>query len=249
MIEEFLNFNENISIFENSKLLSIHKGHIHREKEKNPYKLWKDPKGTYVQMFTKHGSFFFDFDDFYYLTKLDQISKVRNITWNLDKKSRQLNKEVYYIRARIGKEFIYLHQYIMNHYGNGCKGITIDHIDRNPINNRRYNLRLASKYIQNSNTDKHTRRRSATPLPEDFNDIKVPKYIGITRFNRNDKYNYVCVIRLHPAQKIEYGEKTWWESSKSSKITLIEKFNSSIIKLKQLNDKLSMQHIQIAGTP
>ena len=48
----------------------------------------------------------------------------------------------------------YIHQIITNCYGNGkgTKNISVDHIDRNPLNNTSENFRIATQYEQQTNT-------------------------------------------------------------------------------------------------
>lgn len=229
-----------------SVLISVNKGHIFRGKEKNPYKIWEDDKGKYVEMFSKHGSFYFDFEDFDYVT----FNKDKKITWYMDREIRLKYRTSYYVRGEIDGKKRYIHQHIMKYFGNGDKGLTIDHIDRNPLNNRKYNLRLATKSEQSSNVTKRERGCHATPLPEGISTKDLPKYVSYTRYNRNTKLGYydMFIIQCHPAQKSEYNEKSKWTTQMSMKISIKDKLNQALEKLEELNNKLkTKQHNQIAG--
>ena len=54
-----------------------------------------------------------------------------------------------YYRLKIGDSYQYLHRFILN----AGKGIIIDHIDRDKSNNKRENLRIATKSLNNYNRD------------------------------------------------------------------------------------------------
>jgi hypothetical protein len=54
---------------------------------------------------------------------------------------------------------VFIHQVIMNTWGNG-KGtsiVSVDHLDRNPMNNRYDNLRIATMQEQQKNSKRHGR--------------------------------------------------------------------------------------------
>jgi hypothetical protein len=215
------------------KIISV-KGHFFRGIEKNPYEIREDQQGKYVKMFTKNGSFLFDYDDLEKV-KFRIVNNVKkNITWRMEKESRLKYRIGYYVRAHFGKNSRYLHQHIMDYYGKGCKGLTIDHIDRNPLNNRKYNLRLATKSQQNSNITKRSRGINGCPLPEEIKNLDLPKYISYTKFKKNTELGYRdgFIIQCHPSQ-----EKKWL-STMSMKIPLKEKLKQSLKKLNEFNNQM-----------
>lgn len=55
------------------------------------------------------------------------------------KKYKWYSKKEGHLRAKIDGKFIYLHHFILN------TTELVDHIDRNPLNNKKCNLRLATK--------------------------------------------------------------------------------------------------------
>ena len=72
-------------------LVSCHKGHIFGGVEKNPYKIWEDDKGKYVEMFWSNiGSFYFDYSDLEYLKF--RISDNKKKTYNLAFRERNKSK-------------------------------------------------------------------------------------------------------------------------------------------------------------
>lgn len=231
------------------KVISKHEGHFHGNIEKNPYNILEDEKGKYVEMFTDKGSFIFDYSDIDLVKYYKKGETLKYITWHFKLETRVKNRISHYVRGTIDNKKIYLHQWIMKYYGYGHIGITIDHIDRNPLNNRRYNLRLATKTVQNSNTHKRVRGTNGCDLPEEIKNIILPKYVSYTKFKKTTKLGYRdgFIIQCHPSQKKEYKEKLKWLTTMSMNININEKLNEALEKLKQLNLKYNKQQNQIAG--
>lgn len=67
---------------------------------------------------------------------------LQEYTWCLDGKG-------YPCRNKSGGGMEYLHQIVLG--APPAKGLSIDHVDRNPLNNQRDNLRWASQTLQNIN--------------------------------------------------------------------------------------------------
>jgi len=143
----------------------------------------------------------------------------------------------------IGSNNIFIHQLILNCYGNG-KGtsiISVDHIDRNPLNNKMSNLRLASRKIQQQNTKgimigtKRNRNRNAKCLPEGINESMLQKYIVYYReyYDKDKKKEreYFKVEKHPKSNKI-------WITSKSSKITILEKLEQANKIIEDLNNNI-----------
>lgn len=71
----------------------------------------------------------------------EDMEKCSKLTWHYAK-----NKDSKYIQTRIKGKMIKLHRYIMNMNNSN---LVVDHINRNPLDNRKSNLRICS-YKENS---------------------------------------------------------------------------------------------------
>lgn len=112
---------------------------------------------------------------------------------------------------------------------------TVDHINRESLDNRAENLRWLSQADQNRNTDKRNRKVNARPLPDDITG-PLPKYItwNVTREKTsgdNVLERKFFRIEKHPAQP----DRKIWSSSKSSKLTNQEKLNQAKEELARLD--------------
>lgn len=125
---------------------------------------------------------------------------------------------------------LFMHQIITGCYGNGkgTKNISIDHIDRDPLNNSWENLRIATREEQEQNSKgiakgtKRARKTSAKPLPEGMTQDMMRKYV-VYYHEYRDKEQKISreffKIERHPKlEKI-------WVGTKSNKVSIIEKLN------------------------
>lgn len=127
----------------------------------------------------------------------------------------------------------YLHQLIMDVHDENLTNFekTVDHINRDKLDNRQNNLRLVNMSIQNANRDKATRRCDAIDLPEGIKQEDIPKHI-VYRKEILDKdtgkfreYFYTC---NHP----NFSDN--WSSSKSQKINIKEKLKQAKLKIQEI---------------
>ena len=103
-------------------------------------------KENYAEMVIKYKN-----ENLIILIDKEDIDKLKPYCWTatLDKK---INK--YYILARLKEygEDIRLHRFIMN-----CpKGMFVDHINHNTLDNRKANLRICNQWGNNQNTNRNT---------------------------------------------------------------------------------------------
>ena len=127
---------------------------------------------------------------------------------------------------------LYIHQIIMECYGNGkgTKNISVDHIDRNPLNNTLTNLRIATRDEQEQNSKgiadgtKRARKHNAQALPEGLTQGMMNKYVVYYNecYNKEkDLYREFFKVERHA--KLDKP----WVSSKSAKISRADKLASA----------------------
>jgi hypothetical protein len=131
-----------------------------------------------------------------------------------------------YILCSIASLFI--HQIIMNCYGNGkgTKNVSVDHIDRNQLNNTMENLRVATREEQEQNSKgimadtKRARKHNAKPLPEGITQDMMKRYVNYYHEfldKEETKIREYFKIEKHP----KLGKI--WIGTKSNKVSIMEK--------------------------
>lgn len=198
--------------------------HKHANIMKNP--LWKislDGKERYL-MFCEPDAFCILCEESY--NKVLELEKKKNIKLTFFKMTNG------YIATKHNNEIaLFIHQIIMNWYGHGkgTGGISVDHIDRNPLNNAMDNLRLATYEEQQQNTKgimpntKRERQAGARDLPEGIEQSMLRKYVVY----------YLNVYNKEKNKSREYFRvedprlKSPWESSKSQSVSIMEKLQQA----------------------
>lgn len=146
------------------------------------------------------------------------------------------------------KKRLYIHQIIMNCYGNGrgTKTISVDHIDRNPLNNQYENLRIATRKEQENNSKgimtgtKRARNKNAKKLPDGLTQEMLPKYVVYYHEcydKKNNKYReFLKIESTHP--KLDKP----WTTTKSNKKTIFEKLTDVKQKLYELENDIKNEN-------
>jgi hypothetical protein len=90
---------------------------------------------------------------------------------------------------------LYLHNFLMNFTPNGMGSkITVDHINRVPLDNREANLRLADKYEQIQNQGKRKKKNDSNKVLKDagIEPDDIPKFISLNK--HKEDYNFMIAI-------------------------------------------------------
>jgi hypothetical protein len=157
------------------------------------------------------------------------------------------------------KTALYMHQIIMNCYGNGkgTMNVSIDHIDNDPFNNTLVNLRLATREQQEMNKTcsvvpasildtitaeerdeqdiklKRKRQENACDLPDGITQDMMPKYVTYSKRLLKEGYSSGFVVEGHPNMN---GDK--WRGTTNMKIPILDKLNEAIDILKNIEKSI-----------
>jgi hypothetical protein len=137
-----------------------------------------------------------------------------------------------YAQGRVGKtnQHLFIHQIILDCYGNGKGTIvkSVDHIDRNPMNNRRNNLRIATRQEQQNNSKGIApgtlrARSSQKELPEGLTYDMLHKYVYYHSevYNKEENKTREYFRVEHP--NLPHA----WSSTKSTKVSIQEKLTQA----------------------
>ena len=162
------------------------------------------------------------------LTKILEFEMNHNdgekITWYIHSNN--------YVQGRIGKmkDHLFIHQVIMNCYGNG-KGTSnksVDHIDRNQLNNKLNNLRIATREEQQNNSKgiaPGTLRERSTKkeFPEGITPQMLHKFVYYNHEVYNKEEN-----KTREFFRVEHPKLPKpWCTTKSGKVSILEKLEQA----------------------
>jgi len=227
---------ENYNIPDNLKIIKSYPGHIvtlgrDSGSLKNPYWLVKDKKYD-----TEFYIMYFNNNVFTYFSKEDLkevVNPQENIypTWSYHEATGYISTRTY---PGNGNTMTYLHQIICKKYNKKqSQTQSVDHINRNKLDNRKENLRFASQSIQNSNRDKCKRQYCAKPLPDNLVQSDLPKYVIYYSENygpNKEKSREWFNIEKHPNQ-----ESKRWSTTKSGKISIRDKLDLAKKQIEEFN--------------
>lgn len=218
-------------------ILSSHPGHFilmgcDAGSIRNPYWLVQDENNNqYYIMYCETNCYtYFSKEDY-----KDIINPSDDIypTWHLEKIGYVSTKSY---SDNFGTN-VYLHQLICKKYNEKAYStLSVDHINRNKLDNRKDNLRFATQSQQNQNTDKRNRKKDAKPLPEGLKQEDMPKYVlfyseKYGKDKNNPHYRTWFNVEKHPKQN---GKK--WSTSKAGSLTIQQKLDLAKEKLNELNN-------------
>lgn len=218
------NFPENINIIQSFKgrkvLMGKKAGQIF-----NPYWLVNDvnKNDNYYIMSTNDNEIYFLFSE-------KSLNYIVDKTWFKSENGYIATIEKIGNKKRLQ---YYLHQLICKtELGDESETKSVDHINRNKLDNRIENLRWATQSEQNANTDKRARKHNAKPLPEGLTQEDLPKYVVYYHEWLNKEHTRsreFFTIDKHPKlSKI-------WTTTKSNKYTIQEKLQLAKNKLEEIN--------------
>ena len=184
----------------------------------------------YILMQCSNGFFKFSVEDYDLLT-CNPNKEDHKLTWNI---GRDMEGELTYVQTSSLGNPKYMHSFIFpgsNHH------MSVDHINQDKRDNRRFNLRLVSNGVQNVNRPKHINNKARKyPLPDGITMEMIPKHVSVGYDKDNDRqYFYICG---HP-----YKNAVKKTSKKARTYTPLEKLQQIIVILDEY-DKLFIKDFE-----
>jgi hypothetical protein len=149
-------------------------------------------------------------------------------------------------RLSITGKMYSIHQVITGYYGHGkgtggknTETMSVDHIDRDPLNNTMENLRIATRKEQENNSrgimedTKRKRQSNARDLPDGITQEMLPKYV-VYYFEKHTNRDYFRIER-HPKLT------KYWETTKSREVSIHEKLRQAIEVIENLKNDIYPQ--------
>lgn len=139
------------------------------------------------------------------LVSNEDFDKCKNYIWNVQM-TRYKGNETLYVYARINKESVFLHRYIIN----VSQENVADHINGDTLDNRRENLRECTQAENNQNKSKNTYASSGTKGIVDVSKFKGKKnwmaYISVGGKHKTLGYFYELdeAIKVRKQAEKEY---------------------------------------------
>lgn len=172
------------------------------------------------------------------LHKALKFKELDNPSWYVGKNG--------YVTTHYQNSGIYFHQHMLDYYGQQSanttlvKGLSVDHVNQDKLDNRLTNLRLATQHEQNMNTSRV--HEKGTNLPDNclFTSADIPKYISFypERISNGAKHGLHFVVEFKlPASKQKISRKT----TKSVDKTIYYKLIQAI----KIRHQLLTEHPQI----
>lgn len=160
-------------------------------------------------------------NDIYFLIDFDDFEKVKQRNWYVT----SMGYICSHYRTEDGKRHhLLLHNFVMNRLTFPGKGAaeSVDHINRNPLDNRKENLRIVSQTEQNLNQKKKPRNRIALPENCGIDANNIPRHIWQIKPNGGHGDRFAIEFKT---------ENLTWKSSSSVKLTLQQKLEQAKAKL------------------
>ena len=131
-----------------------------------------------------------------------------------------------------------LHRFIMelNHIPRPSPDHSVDHINRNTLDNRLQNLRWATQSEQNENRDKVSRKGNAQPLPDGISHSDLPKYVTYNTDSCGPGGSKRHFFRVEKHPELRRRGLPVWSSSKSVNVSLRDKLTQAYTYLRELGD-------------
>jgi hypothetical protein len=153
----------------------------------------------------------------------DDYTKVSERAWHFA--SNNYISSSYYCGDGKRRE-LYLHNLVMGlnlFPGKGAKE-SVDHINRNRLDNRKENLRILSQSLQNINQMKK-KRNVILPEGSEINADSIPKHIWYVRANGQHGDRFAIEFKT---------EAICWKTTSSKSVSLKEKLEQAKVKLSEL---------------